>query len=423
MTTPVYVSPFTGTVVTPTDVSYAALPFSSNQELFWPSTVNGSQVVAARIIDCVASTTGLSIALPAADQGTLGADILFRNLGAHAFTITDNSGGASVNVPVGQSLYYYLVDNTSAAGIWHNVAFGVGTSYADAAALAGYGLTTTANGQLATTQNIVNITATPTINDQSRAATFVWKSGAGNFNLPAFSSLTRGWFVGLRNNGTGQLVINPVSPSLINGQPSIIFNPGDSGFIMYDANTDGFYTVGYTAPSSVSFTAATYDVDAIVGDTFNLTNFAPIIQTYIAQSGTRTTTLAVTLPAITQIYILANNTNQSGYDITFQNEGSSQPPLVISTGNVSTVLSDGFTLYPLTSTAAGSFYAVDGNSGSPSFSFNNDPSTGMYLASAGTLGISANGSEIIDIDNSDILNPIVTINARVAALLISGGTF
>ena len=60
MTTPVYVSPFTGTVVTATDVSYYALSFSANTQLFWPSTVNNSETPAARIIDCVASTSGMS---------------------------------------------------------------------------------------------------------------------------------------------------------------------------------------------------------------------------------------------------------------------------------------------------------------------------------------------------------------------------
>ena len=422
MTTPVYTSPFTGTVVTPTDVSYQALPFSTNQELFWPSTVNGSQVVAARIIDCVASVGGLSIALPAADQGTLGSDILFRNLGAFAFTITDNTGGASVTVPVGQSLYYYLIDNTSTAGEWNNVAFGVGTSYADAATLAGLGLSTL-SGKLVTTQNVVNITATPTVNDQSRAATFVWNSGAGSFNLPNYSTLSSGWFIGLRNNGTGELTVTPVAPSTINGQISLNFNPGDSGFILFDTSTNDFYTVGLTAPSAVTFTAATYDVDAIVGNTFNLTSFAPIIQTYIAQSGTRSTTLAVTLPAITQIYILVNNTNQSGYDITFVNEGSMEPPFVLTAGSVATVLSDGTTIYPLTSSSTGTFYAADGSAAAPAFSFNTDTATGMYLVGSGVLGLSANGTELIQIDGSDVMNPIVTVNARLVAELIDGGTF
>ena len=422
MPTPVYVSPFTGTVVTPTDVSYLALPFSSDQTLYWASTVSGTDPVAARIIDCVASADGLSIALPPADQGTLGSDILFRNLGAHAFTVTDNTGASSANVPVGQSYYYYLVDNTTQAGVWHSVAFGVGTSVADANALAGAGLTTV-SGKLATTQNTVNITATPTMNDLSRAATFVWNSGAGSINLPAYSTLSTGWFIGLRNNGTGELIVYPQSPSTLNGQNSITFNPGDSGFIFFDIVNSVFYTVGLTAPNNVTFTAATYDVDAIVGNTFNLASYAPIIQTYIAQSGTRTQTLAVTLPAITQIYIFVNNTNQSGYNITFQNEGSSQPPLSISTGQVFTVLSDGLSLYPLTQSSTGLFFAGNGTAGAPAYSFNNDITTGMYLVGVGVLGLSANGMEIVDIDNSNILAPVVTIDARLVAELIDGGTF
>ena len=351
MTTPVYVSPFTGTVVTQTDVSYFALAFSADTTLNWPSTVNDSENPAARIIDCVASTSGLTVALPAGNQGTLGADILFRNLGAFPFVITDFLGGASVTVPVGISKYFYLVDNSTTAGTWNNVTFAAGTSYADAATLAGAGLTTI-SGQLATTQNPVDVTTTPVINDMSRAATFVWNGGAGNFNLPAISSLSAGWYIGFRNNGTGSLTITPVSPNTINTSTSIVANPGDSGFILYDANSNGFITVGLANPNVTSFTSATYDVDTIPGNTFNLTKFAPIIQTYIAQSGTRTATLAVTLPAITQIYILVNNTNQTGYNITFQNQGSSQPPFVLAAGGVVTMLSDGTNLYPLTTSTS-----------------------------------------------------------------------
>ena len=422
MTTPVYVSPFTGTVVTPTDVSYLALPFSTNQTLNWPSTVNSSEVVAARIIDCVASVGGLTVALPEADQGTLGSDILFRNLGGFAFTVTDFIGGASFTVPVGISKYVYLVDNSTAAGTWHNVTFAAGTSFADAASLAGAGLTTV-NGQLATTQNPVDVTTTPVINDASRAATFVWNGGAGNFNLPSVSSLSAGWYIGFRNNGTGTLTITPVSPNTINTSTSIVANPGDSGFILYDSNSGGFVTVGLANPNVTSFTSATYDVDAIPGNTFNLTKFAPIIQTYIAQSGTRTQTLAVTLPAITQIYILANNTNQTGYNITFQNQGSSQPPFVLAAGGIVTMLSDGANLYPLTTSTTGLFYAANGTAVLPAFSFTNDTHTGVYLDGTSILGLSANSTEIVRVDNSNPSQPLVTVNAQLNAQLISGGAF
>jgi hypothetical protein len=352
----------------------------------------------------------------------LGADILFRNLGAHEFIITDFIGGASVTVPIGISKYFYLVDNTSAAGSWNNVTFGAGTSFADAATLAGAGLTTV-NGQLATTQNPVNVTVSPNITDGSRAATFVWNAGAGSFTLPIIQELSDGWYIGFRNNGTGTLAINPTSPNTINGQTSINTNPGDSGFIFLNAAQTGFITVGLANPNALTFTAATYDVDSIPTNTFSLVNFAPIIQTYIAQSGTRTQTLAVTLPAITQIYVLANNTNQSGYNITFQNENSTQIPLVLTAGQIITVLSDGEYLYPLTSATTGAFYASDGTASLPAYSFNSDTHTGMYLVSTGILGLSANSTDIIKIDNSNISTPLVTVAATLNAQLISGGQF
>ena len=423
MPTPVYTSPFTGTVVTPTDVSYYPLTFSTNQTLYWPATVNGQQVPAARIIDCVASVSGLSIALPAGNQGTVGSDILFRNLGAQSFLVTDSLGGASFTVPVGISKYVYLTDNTTTAGVWNNVTFAAGTSVADAASLAGAGLTTV-SGQLATTQNLIDFnTNNPVVTNVSRAATYVWNGGAGTFTLPIASSLSTGWYIAFRNNGTGALTINPQSPTLINSVSTITANPGDSGFIFYDVSTGNFITVGFAVPSNVVFTSATYDVDAIVGSTFSLVASAPIIQTYIAQSGTRTTTLAVTLPAVTQLYVISNNTGSSGYNVTFQNQGSSQPPLIISAGQIVTVLSDGTNLTPLTQATTGIFYASNGTQSVPAFSFSSDTTTGMYLVGTSILGLTANANQIMKLDNSNLSQPLVTINARVAATLISGGTF
>ena len=128
MTTPVYTSPFTGTVVTPTDVSYSSLTFSTNTPLFWPAIVNQGtgQTPATRIIDCNATTTGLSISLPEADQGTLGADILFRNLGSNAFTVTDFAGGETVTIAAGIAQYFYLTNNTTQATINSGGKFGIG---------------------------------------------------------------------------------------------------------------------------------------------------------------------------------------------------------------------------------------------------------------------------------------------------------
>jgi hypothetical protein len=418
----IFTSPFTGDVVQPTDVSYYALSFSTDTQLVWPAVVNGQEVPASRIMDCVAEDVDLFILLPDATQGALGTDILLRNLGADDFVVTDADGEQSVTVAVGMSRYFYLTDNTSLGGVWANLEFAAGTSYADAASLQGAGLTTI-SGKLATTQNIVNVSSTPVINDASRASTFVWNGGAGTFNLPAILTLSTGWYIGFRNSGTGSLTIEPLSPTVINGQSTIVVNPGDSGYIVYDVNAGTYITVGLSSPANLTFTSATYDVDSIPGNTFNLITFAPIIQKYIAQTGSRTETLTVTLPATTQIYVLLNSTGQTSYDIEFVIEGSVQPPFVLENGIVATILCDGQNIYLLTSAAASIFYAVNGSAASPSFSFINDTTTGMYLEGINVLGLAANGIEIIDINNTNTLQPLVTINATLNAQLISGGTF
>ena len=422
MSTPTYVSPFTGTIVTPTDVSYYYLAFNANQTLYWPATVNPTQVPAARIIDCVPSGAGLTISLPQGSQGTVGADILFRNLGSYAFTIQNSDGSGSFQVPIGISKYVYLVDNTTTAGTWNNVTFAAGASYADAVTLQGAGLTTV-NGQLATTENSIPIAVAPTLTDASRAINYVWTGGVGTLTLPATSTLSNGWYIGFRNSGTGRLTIAPQGVSTINGSTNIGTNPQDSGFIIYQQATNSFFTIGLAAPQNVTFTSATYDVDSIPGNTLSLTSYAPIIQTYVSVSGTRTQTLAVTLPATTQIYILSNQTGSTAYNITFQISGSSASPLTVTNGQIATVLSDGNQLYLLTQTTTGAFYAINGTAASPSFSFNSDNHTGSYLVGTSVLGISANSTQIMTFDGTNTSALAVKTPGTLYAGLISGGTF
>ncbi|CAB5238922.1 hypothetical protein UFOVP230_93 [uncultured Caudovirales phage] len=419
---PTYTSPFTGDVIQQTDVSYYALDFSEDVTLYWPLVVNPTQVPAARIMDCTPSTSGLNITLPNAIQGSVGIDILFRNFGSASFFVNDFDGGASVEIPSGESLYFYLSDNSTTAGIWQNVTFGAGTSSADAATLAGNGLAAI-SGKLNVTQNVQTIFSSPTSAvNTDRATTFVWTGGNGVFNLPVAAGLTAGWFIAFRNNGTGALNIIPGSGSLINNISSLTVNPGDSGIIMFQQSTSNFFTVGLATPSNVTFTSASYDVDTIVGPTFSLVSYAPIIQTYVAQSGTRTTDLTVILPATTQIYILANDT-PGPYNLFFEVSGTSQPPTPVTPGSVVLVLSDGNNLYIISQSATTAFYANDGSAAAPTFSFLSDPATGMYLDSTSVLGFTANGVEMMLLDNFDPFNPQISTPATFTAGLISGGTF
>jgi len=419
---PTFTSPFTGTVVQPTDVSYYALNFSTNQDLYWPAVVNPTQVPAARIMDCTPSTIGLTVVLPQGDQGSVGTDILIRNKGANNFTVTAFGGTQSVTITAGTSRYFYLSSNATTAGTWQNVQFGTGTSAADAASLQGAGLTTIA-GQLAVTGNIVEVSSAPTILDSSRAATFVWTGGNTTFTLPTALALSAGWFIGFRNSGSGTLNITGQGTSLVNGTASIAVNPGESGYLIFQQTTGNFFTIGLSTQSNVTFTSATYDVDAIVGTTLNLVSYAPIIQTYVGLSGTRAVDLDVTLPAITQLYVLANSTGESGYNITFQVSGSAQTPIVLTTGQTALVLSDGNFLYVLTQATTGIFLANNGSAGAPSFSFNSDTSTGMYLVGSSVLGLSANGVQILNLNGTNTSDLQISTTATFNAGLISGGIF
>ncbi len=419
---PTYVSPFTGDVVQQTDVTYYALEFSTDQTLHWPATVNPPEVPAARIMDCTPLASGLSIALPPGGQGSVGTDILFRNFGSVSFVVVDYSGDSSVIVEPGISLYFYLSDNSTVDGIWQNVTFGAGTSSADAATLQGAGLTTLA-GKLAVTQTPITVSSSFSFTDADRADTFVWTGGNGTFTIPDVGDLTAGWWVGFRNNGTGSINLVGTGASQINNQPNITINPGDSGTLMYQSSTGNFFTVGLASPSNVTFTSATYDVDAVVGSTFSLVSYAPIIQTYVALSGARTTDLNVLLPATTQLYILVNDTGAVLYNITFQISGSSQTPIPLSPGSVATVLSDGNFLYVLSQNTTSFYYAADGSAAVPSYSFISDTNTGMYLDAASILGLTANGIRMMALDNTTPSDPQVSTPATFTAGLISGGEF
>ena len=426
---PIFTSPFTGTVVQPTDVSYYSLTFSSNVELYWPAVVNPTQVPLARIMDCSATASGLQIALPEANQGSTGSDCLIRNYGAYDIYVTDFTGANAVTVPAGISQYFYLSDNTTSAGVWGSVTFGAGTSIADAAALAGAGLTVTALGKLATSGNVAIITTPPTVTDSSRAVTYVWEGGADTLDLPVYTALTPGWYISFRNNGTGALTILPDTSSTINGQTNIIVNPGDSGTILFDSSTNNFFTVGWAAPNNVAFSAATYDVDSIVGSTLSLVSYAPIIQTYVALSSTRTTDLTITLPNITQLYVLINDISAS-YNLIFDVSGSAATPFVVGANTVATIVVDGGQIYSITQSSTSSFFAQDGTQSNPSFSFTNDTHTGMYLVGTSILGLTANSIRMLNIDNTNTLAPVISSPAEIrtsgkvtAIGGIFGGTF
>ena len=101
-------SPFTGNVVQPTDVSYRAITLSVNTQLEWPINGNATDNFAARIMQVTASSGGLSLYMPPANQASVGQDALIRNVGANTFTVKDYEGvNTIISVAAGESKYIY----------------------------------------------------------------------------------------------------------------------------------------------------------------------------------------------------------------------------------------------------------------------------------------------------------------------------
>lgn len=421
---PTYVSPFTGDVVQPTDVSYFDLQFSANVTLTWPDQTipGGSTVAAARIMDCTPAGAGLIVFLPPGNQGSVGTDILFRNLGASSFTVQDSLGGQSIVIGPGQSRYVYLTDNSTVAGTFASVQFGTGTSSADAASLVGSGLANI-SGKLSTSNLVVKTTNNITFTSNDRAVTYVWQGGLGTATLPDVSSINIGWYVMFRNGGTGSVTVSAPAGKTINGSSSQTFFPSDSAIIVCDYSTGNFFTVGLTKQNAVVYSAATYDVDSIFVNTLDLSAFAPTIQNYVAPTGTRTQNLMVELPAITQIYVVSNDTGYTSYDIEFEIVGGLGTSVTIANGTTALILTDGTDVFVLTQTTTNSFQAIDGTLSAPSFSFLNDLSTGLYLNATDNMRVVSNGVVMLNLDAINPADPKISTIAEFNAGLISGGTF
>lgn len=422
-----YVSPFTGDVIQPTDVSYAAVTFNADLPLYWPQYVNAGEQVIARVMEFTTDTVGLTVTLPNALQGSVGQDILIRNMGNIPFTVNNFGGTGSFSVGVGQAFYTYLTNNSTSTGVWSVFQFGTGTSSADANTLAGAS-TSAILGKLevALITSEYNL-SNPVINDESRGSCYVWSGGVATWTLPPVAQLSEGWFLLVRNNGTGSLVIGTASiSSLIDGQSNITLPLGDSCIICVDRDpsSQDFFTVGRARPNSLTFTSATYDVDSIVGSTYSIVSNTPIIQRYTALSGSRSTSLLIEMPAVTQIYYIINDTGQNGYNVDFQVPGSGQTPVVVSNGQQVIMLSDGNYLYLLNQTSVVTQLAPAGSASAPSYAFLPDPATGMYLVNPSQLGFAAGGVNVVTVDTAGGTgNYLTSFVGRVQADLITGGTF
>lgn len=239
-----YTSVFGGTTIYPSDVSYLALALDADTTLEWPLENSGEAPPAARIIDVTPDAATWAISMPDATLTGVGQTVLFNNLSAtDSFEVKDYVGNTLATVDAGEQWQVYLAATTTAAGTWRVFRYGASTATVQPSQLAGFGLTTTgttlSQSLPVTTFNTTGLT----LSVANRASAFVWNgTGSGTLNLPTVAAAGNNFFVFVRNEGGGDLIIDPAGTDTINSGLTLVLRPGDSATLI----TDGleWFTIG-----------------------------------------------------------------------------------------------------------------------------------------------------------------------------------
>jgi len=409
-------SPFTGDVIQPTDVSYRAITLTATTQLSWPINGNATDNYAARIMEVYLTNTAYDLYMPPANQTSVGTDALIRNTGTVALDVKDYLGvNTIVTISPGQAQYIYVTTNATTSGTWGIIAFGIGSSGADAATLAGYGLvaiTTTLNQS----QPVSTISTNYTALTSDRAAVYAWTGGAGTLTLSAATTLTNSWFMMVRNSGTGTLAIATTGGDLINGSATISLQPADSCIICCSGTA--FYTVGLGQVSNFNFTQLTYPVTS---GSYTLTSAdaANVIQKY---TGVLTGNVTIIVPQTVQVYYIQNATTTSGaYTVTITTGVSGSSSATIASNQQATLICDSVNLVNANTVLAGStsIGLINGTVGAPALYYSSEPTTGLYRAGSGQFNIAILGANLFTLSASGLSIP-GTGNFTSG---ISGGTF
>ena len=405
---PSYTNPFTGQTISPSQVGYESLTISVDTELQWPVNGNTSNVV-ANIIEVTATVAGLDLLMPAASQVSVGQSVLINNIGSNTFTVTDISGNTIVSIASGISEYIYVTDNSTENGTWATVTFGAGTSSANAAALAGYGLTAI-NTTLNQTYQESSIFSNAVLNNTYRAQFLVWAGGVGTVTLPTAASVGNGWFVMVRNGGSGIVTLTPSGTDTIDTNANQQLQLTES-LVIVSNGVDGYSTFAYGRSNTFAYTQL---AKTVITGTYTLTavEYANVVQEYF---GALTGNVIVVLPSTVQIYYLNNQTTGS-FSLTFKTSAVGAATVTVPQGQTLTVVCDGTNVYNSSSASGGSITTLTigtGSAAAPSLNFTGNTNTGMYQPATNQIGWSLNGSNAMTLTSTGLAVPAG----------ISGGTF
>lgn len=402
--TTTYTDVFGTDTLPPSEFGYAALSISTNTTWVWPYNSNNGNAV-AKINDITAVYDSLSLIFPAASAVSVGEDFLVRNVGSYTITLKDASGATVATVAPSTAKYFYLTNNTTAAGIWGVLTYGSGASSVDAAALIGYGIKAI-SASLNQAHSVLTSATIVTIDATYRAGVFNYTGGTATLPLPSASSAGADFFFLLKNSGTGTLTVNPDGTETIDGTSSIDVQPNESTFIVCSGIS--WITVGLGRSLQYNFTQLVYDVSS--GTPFTLTA-AEASNKLLNFIGSPTTNVVVNVPATVAVYYVYNSISTMH---TIQVKTASGPGTAVAQGQRAIVICDGTNVVSAQSAAVSSSVSLtDGSVSMPALNFASKTNSGLFKYSSDGVGVAVNGSLGLAVTSSGIYSP----------LGVSGGSF
>jgi hypothetical protein len=294
---------FGGGPIAPSNNSYAAVALTADMTLVWDlEQQDGVSQPVANIMDVTPAGAGLSILMPAANQGSLGTNILFTNLGANTFTVKDAGGNTLFTVASGEAWSVYLANNSTVNGIWRVFEQGAGTSTTNAGTLAGAGIkaiSTSLNQSIPYSNKNTDYTAV----DADRATMLKWTGGVGTFTMPQASVVGSDWFTIVKNVGSGTLTVDTAFGETIDSSVNVSVDVGESFFVMTDGTN--FFTIGFGRSTVSSFDFINIDV-AGTGD-YTLAG-VELNRVAYDLTGILTGNRNIIVPSSVQQYWVQNNT-------------------------------------------------------------------------------------------------------------------
>jgi hypothetical protein len=409
-----YTDQFGGSTINPAQVAYANLTLSANLQTYWPAFVSGTQQALARIMDVVTTVPGVVIRLPDAIIATVGEDVFFNNKGANSYSVADIDGNVIATVAPGAVKYIYLTSNLTSDGIWTSILFGATASSPDASQLAGYGIKAIGS-TLNQSSAASTISTNQTFGPSDRSKLFVNIGGAITCTFPLTASVGNDYFVEIRNQGTGTLTLTPSGGELIDGSASITLQLNESCFV--NSGTGAWYTVGRGRNTQFNFTQL---LKTVTGGTttLTLTEASNVVQTY---SGTLLSNEVLVLPAVVQVYYIANKTT-GAFTFTIQSPTPGST-LVLASNQNAVVFCDGVNVINASTSIAGitSLLLAAGSAGSPSLAFS-AANNGLFAPSSTTLAVSAGGTEVVRWSGSQTLGAAGAVGTPTYSFLGYPGT-